>query len=233
MASSIKTRIAVTAFLLGNAARLSVLAALVLVPVSLELGGNGLVLKSSAAYASDNGKMSDGVANSASDGFGAGSGSGGNSGSDMPDKPLSNSGNGSQDSPIGNPGGDMPDMADSNPGGDMADVPDSSPNNNSQSPNSDDDSGGGSSAGDENSQEIENHRGAIRPANLSEFLSSLRNGSRIVKAQREGENIEIEYSDGWQERIEDGEYILEGPNNDIIIRRPVTKRDYQRLNSAF
>jgi len=199
----------------GNAARLSLLVALLVVPGGLGLGGGGLVVKSGAAYASDNGKMNEGLDNaaSASDVSDPGPGFGSNSSAD----------GGVNVDTGGGVASNMDDGSSDNPG-------------NGQNTSSDDDKAGNSSSGGTNGEESEDgesHRGAIRPANLTEFLSSLRNGSRIVSAERSSNKIEIQYSDGWREQIEDGVYTLAGPNDNVVIRRPATKRDYQRLNSAF
>jgi len=81
--------------------------------------------------------------------------------------------------------------------------------------------------------DYKNNRFNSRPMNLDDFLTSLRNGSRIVEAERSRNEIEIEYSDGWEEKIEYGRYELEAPNGRTIISRPATQRDFDRLNSAF
>ncbi len=222
----------------GNIARLSFLVALLVVPVSLDLGEGGLVVKSSAVYASDNGKMNQGGENpaSASDSFDPGSNSG--FGGSLPGGDNATGGDNDVSGDNGVDG-----VVHDGPGSNPLSNPDNgssdNPGNGGQTGNPDDDntsnvsnpSSGGAEG--ENSEEGENYRGAIRPANLTEFLSSLRNGSSIVSAERTSNKIEIQYSDGWQEQIEDGIYTLEGPNNNVIIRRPATKRDYLRLNSAF
>ncbi len=107
-----------------------------------------------------------------------------------------------------------------NPDGDAGDDPDV-------------DNGDGTGVDTDVGETDESQRRVSRPENLSEFLSSLRNGSQIVSAERDGDNIEIRYSDGWEERIRDGEYILLDPNANTIIRRPASPKDYARLNSAF
>jgi len=91
-------------------------------------------------------------------------------------------------------------------------------------------------SGMNNSDEDEDHRNDrsnSRPMNLDDFLTSLRNGATIISAERDGNEIEIEYSDGWKEQIEHGRYEIEAPNGRTIISRPATQRDFDRLNSAF
>ncbi len=214
----------------GNAARLCLLGALLVVPVGLDLGETGLALKSGAAYASGNSNMNDGRDNS------AGEGSNGDQGNGVD----SNSASGSNGNPDNAPVNILDEAADNGP----ANIPDNASDDHSNDgpdgsggPGEDNaansSSGGANGENSEDSENDESHRGAMRPANLTEFLASLRNGSRIVNAQREGNNIEIEYSDGWQEQIKDGIYTLAGPNDNVVIRRPATKKDYLRLNSAF
>ncbi|MCF6326386.1 MAG: hypothetical protein L3J21_03725 [Devosiaceae bacterium] len=102
------------------------------------------------------------------------------------------------------------------------------------------DSGSSSSSDDDNDDDYDDdddddddNRFNSRPMNLDDFLGSLRNGTRIVKAERSRNEIEIKYSDGWEEKIEYGRYELEAPNGRTIISRPATQRDLDRLNSAF
>jgi len=81
--------------------------------------------------------------------------------------------------------------------------------------------------------DYKNDRSNSRPMNLDDFLSSLRNGVTVIEVERSRNEIEIKYSDGWEEKIKYGRYELEAPNGRTIISRPATQRDFDRLNSAF
>ncbi|MCF6326387.1 MAG: hypothetical protein L3J21_03730 [Devosiaceae bacterium] len=81
--------------------------------------------------------------------------------------------------------------------------------------------------------DYKNSRSNSRPMTLDGFLDSLRNGATIVEVERSRNEIEIKYSDGWEEKIEYGRYELEAPNGRTIISRPATQKDLDRLNSAF
>lgn len=63
------------------------------------------------------------------------------------------------------------------------------------------------------------------------------NGGRIpvgyvVKAEISGANIEVTYSRGWKEEIENGRYELKDPANRTVIERPATAGDRSRLAAA-
>ncbi len=90
----------------------------------------------------------------------------------------------------------------------------------------DDDHGGNGNDDDDD----DDRRGSLT---LEEFLASLQSGTSIAKAERSGDSIEIVYSDGWKEEIENGIYELKDPNNNTIIERPATAEDIARLSSAF
>jgi len=209
MISLAKPKIALPASLPGSAASLSLLVALYLAPLSLDPVSNTLAFKSNATYASENIKTDNGPDNMSGDSSNSEQGNGMAASSD--NGSANSSDNGSNDNLNNGADGGSNDGL----GNDNASNSHSDNNNNN------------------NGDDSENHRGALRPANLAEFLSSLRNGSRIVNAERTSNKIEIQYSDGWREQIEDGVYTLAGPNDNVVIRRPATKRDYTRLNSAF
>ena len=44
-----------------------------------------------------------------------------------------------------------------------------------------------------------------------------------------GGNIEVTYSRGWKEEIENGRYELKDPANRTVVQRPATARDRARL----
>ena len=54
----------------------------------------------------------------------------------------------------------------------------------------------------------------------------------VVKAEVEGNHIEIGYSDGWKEELENGRYELKNPANRTVIQRPATQDDINRLNAT-
>ncbi len=81
--------------------------------------------------------------------------------------------------------------------------------------------------------ENDDHDNNSRPADLSEFLKSLRNGSTITSAESASGKIEIVYSDGWKEKIEDNRYTLTDPSGNTIVSRDVNVNDLTRLNSVF
>ncbi|HHG90897.1 MAG TPA: hypothetical protein ENJ90_10550, partial [Devosia sp.] len=86
---------------------------------------------------------------------------------------------------------------------------------------------------DDDDDDDDEYHNNSRPMDLADFLESLRNGSTIVKAERDANSIEIKYSDGWKEEIENGRYELKDPNGNEIISRPATDADITRLSSVF
>jgi len=198
---------------------LSLVVALLLAPPGVGFSNAGLEFNSIAAYA-DDAQMDD---RADSDGEDT---------PDTPDTPAPPPA--TPDIPDTPDTPDIPDTPDTPDAPDIPDTPDTPDAPDTQTDgaqDSDDDaSGGGDTASDE---QDESNRGVSRPQNLSEFLASLRNGSRIVSAERDGDNIEIRYSDGWEEQIRDGEYLLSAPNDNIVIRRPANPKDYARLSTAF
>ncbi len=70
------------------------------------------------------------------------------------------------------------------------------------------------------------------PMMLSDFISSVRKGTRVLSSQGTNANLELVYSNGWKEEIDHGRYVLVDPNDNKIINRPVTKTDISRMRSA-
>ena len=64
-------------------------------------------------------------------------------------------------------------------------------------------------------------RGA-RPASRIEVGS-------IVKVERSAVGMEIVYSTGWKEELENGRYELKDPNNNTVVERPATAKDRARM----
>ncbi len=54
----------------------------------------------------------------------------------------------------------------------------------------------------------------------------------VVKAEVAGNHIEIGYSDGWKEEVEDGRYELKNPSNRTVVQRPATQDDINRLSAT-
>ncbi len=51
----------------------------------------------------------------------------------------------------------------------------------------------------------------------------------IAKAEQSAVGVEIVYSTGWKEEIENGRYELKDPNGDTVVQRTATSRDRARL----
>jgi hypothetical protein len=83
----------------------------------------------------------------------------------------------------------------------------------------------------------DDHRGRhgrdSRPSNLAEFFSLDRERGSVAKAESEGTALEVTYSDGWKEEVENGRYELKDPTNQTVVERAATQSDIDRLNSAF
>lgn len=56
--------------------------------------------------------------------------------------------------------------------------------------------------------------------------------NRPAKVEREGNNIEVRYTNGWKEEIEFGRYELKDPFNRTVVERPATSSDLQRLRAV-
>jgi hypothetical protein len=56
---------------------------------------------------------------------------------------------------------------------------------------------------------------------------------RVVKAEVAGGNLEVTYSRGWKEEIENGRYELKDPANRTVIERPATAADRARLSAII
>ncbi|UAB90929.1 hypothetical protein I5192_12950 [Ruegeria sp. SCSIO 43209] len=57
-------------------------------------------------------------------------------------------------------------------------------------------------------------------------------GSRPTKIERQGNNIEVNYANGWKEEIEFGRYELKDPYNRTVVERNATASDRRRLQSV-
>lgn len=53
--------------------------------------------------------------------------------------------------------------------------------------------------------------------------------AQAAKVEVAGNNIEVVYSDGWKEEIENGRYELKDPSNNTVIERPARTADINRL----
>ena len=72
-----------------------------------------------------------------------------------------------------------------------------------------------------------------KPVNLADFFAAGRDRGSVAKAESEGSALEVTYTDGWKEEVEDGRYELKDPNNETVVERAATQSDIDRLNSAF
>lgn len=61
---------------------------------------------------------------------------------------------------------------------------------------------------------------------------AFRGGGRVAELEVLGENIEITYTDGWKEEIENGRYELKNELGETVIQRPVRPSDRARLFKA-
>jgi hypothetical protein len=51
----------------------------------------------------------------------------------------------------------------------------------------------------------------------------------VSKVEAAGGNLEVLYSTGWKEEIENGRYELKDPNNNTVVERPARRSDIDRL----
>ena len=58
-------------------------------------------------------------------------------------------------------------------------------------------------------------------------------GGIVAKAEVEGGNIEVTYTDGWKEEIEGGRYELKDALNRTVVERPAKASDRQRLSAVL
>ena len=180
--------------------------ALTAVPVSFNVGD--LSLDSGVAFAK------------------GGGGEGGNSGSgsDDSDDDSDNSGSGSSNSGSGS----------GNSGSGSDDSDDSGEHGGSGSDDDDDDSdsgehggsGSGSGSGSGRSSGRDSGRGGSSSTEVPPEFGF------VVKAEVAAGHVEIGYSDGWKEEVENGRYELKSPGNRTVVERPATQADIDRLNAA-
>jgi hypothetical protein len=190
--------------LLTGVAGAALAVGLVMTPVSIDIQDGQLVLTPSAAYAKDHRNSN---------------------------KSNNNSNKGDEDDDDDDDKDDMDDMDDDKDDmDDMDDMDDDKDDMDDDKDDMDDDHMDDDSADD---GENDDHDNNSRPADLSEFLNSLRNGSTITSAESESGKIEIVYSDGWKEKIENNRYMLTDPSGNTIVSRDVNVNDLTRLNSVF
>ena len=144
---------------------------------------------------------------------------GGNSGSGSDDSDDDNSGSGSSNSGSGS----------SNSGSGSDD--DDDDNSGSGSSNS----GHGSDDDDDEDDDDNGHRSGRHGGRDDRGTSSSSIPGKfgfVVKAEVAGNHIEIGYSDGWKEEVEDGRYELKNPSNRTVVQRPATEDDINRLSAT-
>ncbi len=72
---------------------------------------------------------------------------------------------------------------------------------------------------------------ATSPATGDSGGAQIRVG-RVIEVEQTATSIEIRYSRGWKEEIENGVYELKDPANRTVIERPATAADWDRLAAA-
>lgn len=178
--------------------------------------GSGSGGDSSGSGSSGSGSSGSGSGDSGSDG--PGDGDGDSSGSDGP-------GDGDGDS-SGHDGPGDNDGDNSGPGG-------GDDHDDDGYHDDDGDDGRGRGRGRGRGHDDDRHGHHSQPRNLMDFFSGSRERGAVVKAEMEGQSIEVTYTDGWKEEIEHGQYELKDPSNRTVVERPATQDDVDRLNSAF
>jgi len=83
---------------------------------------------------------------------------------------------------------------------------------------------------DTNSDDVDT--GTAAAMQLSDFISSLQNGNSVVSSEGTATDIELHYADGWEEKIDHGLYVLSDPDGNVIISRAANDADISRLGSA-
>jgi hypothetical protein len=161
-------------------------------------------------------------------GGGGEGGEGGNSGSgsDDSDDDSDNSGSGSSNSGSGssNSGSGSGESGDSGESGESGDSGESGESGDSGESGESGDSGerGGSGRG-------KGRSGRGGGASSTDIPPEF---GFVVKAEVSTGHVEIGYSDGWKEEIENGRYELKNPSNRTVVERPATQADINRLNAA-
>ena len=54
---------------------------------------------------------------------------------------------------------------------------------------------------------------------------------RVVEKKSSGSKIELRYSDGWREEIEEGRYSLKNPDGRRVVSRKARNSDWTRMRS--
>jgi len=143
----------------------------------------------------------------------------------------------------GDSGSGSDDSDDDNSGSGSSNSGSGSSNSGSGSDDSDDDnSGSGSSnsghgSGDDDDDHDDDHGGrqGDRHGGRDQRGASTPIPAQfgfVVKAEVAGNHIEIGYSDGWKEEVEDGRYELKNPSNRTVVQRPATQDDINRLSAT-
>ncbi|VAW23017.1 hypothetical protein MNBD_ALPHA12-559, partial [hydrothermal vent metagenome] len=72
-----------------------------------------------------------------------------------------------------------------------------------------------------------------KPLALSEFISSMRKGTRVSSGAATASSLDLSYSNGWKEQIVNGRYVLVDPNGNTIVSRTVRNADIARLQAIL
>ena len=75
------------------------------------------------------------------------------------------------------------------------------------------------------------------PANSSgrsvrAFMGLLNGRGKVAAVRRGRDSLEIQFADGWRERIDKGQFTLIDHKNRVVVRRPATGMDMRRLREA-
>lgn len=222
--------------LLGGIAGVSLVVGMSLAPVSFDFQGGQLSLKSIAAYASPG---SDKDAGDRSAPNKASELSGGNSESDRSASNMASelSGGNSQSDRIASSkasefsgGKSESDRSTSKDARDLANNKNAGDHNGNEKDASERGSNDRAANQGNNNQAGGNN---ASPLKLSDFISSLRKGNRVASSGGTGSNLELRYSDGWKEVVDNGRYVLRDPNGNTIINRLAKNADVARLRSAL
>ncbi|MFQ6774592.1 hypothetical protein V6Z69_05220 [Cereibacter sphaeroides] len=75
-------------------------------------------------------------------------------------------------------------------------------------------------------------RASVRKPQAAPARRGTGGGGVVAKLEVRGRNIEVTYTDGWKEEIENGRYELKDELNRTVIQRPARRADRERLMTA-
>lgn len=89
-----------------------------------------------------------------------------------------------------------------------------------------DDHGGRGRGGDDRGKDDRGGRSAGRGGSVGSPPDAT-----PTRYERSDRGIEVTYSDGWREEVENGRYELKDAQNRTVVERPATRQDYDRLGA--